>query len=294
MKIVKSVSEMADLCAGERSSGRIMGFVPTMGYLHAGHMSLVRASVSECGLTAVSVFVNPTQFSPGEDLKKYPRNLERDISLLEKEKVDLVFIPEERQMYPDGYSTFVDVDGSLTERLCGASRPRHFRGVATVVTKLLNIVEPTISYFGQKDLQQALVIRRMVSDLNMKTIIKVMPTVREPDGLAMSSRNSYLSASGRMRASLIFKALDKAREIAESGQRNSGVILKEARDVLFSQEGVVVDYLEVVNWSDLSVLEYVEDKAYLMAAVFVDGTRLIDNIEITAKAGGNKNDKTGI
>ena len=288
MKIISSVREMRDVSFGIRASLKTIGFVPTMGCLHEGHISLVRSCSAECDLTVVSVFVNPTQFGPGEDFEKYPRNTNGDISLLKKEKVDVVFVPGSGEMYPEECLTYVDVTGGLTEKLCAASRPGHFRGVATVVAKLFNIVDPDRSYFGQKDAQQALVIRKMASDLNFRTDIRIMPTVRESDGLAMSSRNKYLSADDRRLAALIFKALQKAAETADGGERKADVILKAALDVLLLEDGIKIDYAEVVDAFSLESIKKVTDKALLVMAVFIGKARLIDNIEITVRNGKDK------
>lgn len=285
MKIIRSVREMRDVSFRNRTALKTVGFVPTMGCLHEGHISLIRSSVSECDFTVVSVFVNPVQFAEGEDLEKYPRELDRDISLLEKENIDVLFVPDTREMYPEGYSIYVDAQGGLTERFCGASRPGHFRGVATVVAKLFNIVDPDKSYFGQKDIQQVLLIKKMVADLNFRTEIRVLPTVRDSNGLAMSSRNRYLSQEDTRRALLIFKAIEKAKETAALGEKSAEVIRKSAVDVLLSDGGVTIDYIDVVDVFDLETVKEVKDKALLILAVVTGGTRLIDNAEIISGTG---------
>jgi pantoate--beta-alanine ligase len=252
-----------------------------MGYLHEGHLSLVRASRSECDITVTSIFVNPSQFCHGEDLEKYPRDIDRDISLLEREGVDILFAPDAREMYPEGYSSYIDMDCALVKKLCGASRIGHFRGVATVVAKLFNIIDPDNSYFGQKDMQQALVIKRMASDLNFRTKIRVMPTVREPDGLAMSSRNKYLSDKERRSAARIFRSLERASEEILSGERSAENIRNFVKGLLSREEGIEIDYVDVVNPEDLSSLERSDGNTLIVVAAFVGATRLIDNLLIT-------------
>ena len=282
MKIIRSVSEMSEVSLRIRTSLKRSGFVPTMGYLHDGHLSLVRASKSECDITIVSIFVNPSQFCPGEDLEKYPRDIDRDISLLEKEGVDFLFAPDAGEMYPEGYSSYVDMDCALVKKLCGVSRPGHFRGVSTVVAKLFNITDPDNSYFGQKDIQQGLVIKRMASDLNFRTKIRIMPTVREPDGLAMSSRNKYLSCKERKLAAKIFKSLERASKEISSGEKSAANIRKIVEDFLSGEEGIKIDYVDVVDPEDLRSLERLNGNTLIVVAAFVGATRLIDNILVQA------------
>jgi len=258
-------------------TGREVGFVPTMGYLHEGHLSLVRRARSENDVVVVSIFVNPTQFGPNEDYERYPRDEKRDRKLLEEEGVDYLFIPSVSEMYPEDFSTFVEVSG-LTEGLCGAKRPGHFRGVATVVTKLLNIVFPTRAYFGEKDYQQLQVIKRLVRDLNIPVEVIGCPIVREEDGLAMSSRNTYLSPEERKSALSLYKGLKLAEELFESGERNPEVIKKRVEEFILSHPKVEkIDYVEIVDPENLKPVKEVKEGDVIALAVFVGKTRLIDN-----------------
>jgi len=285
MKIIRSITGMRKVIEKTRQQGLSIGFVPTMGCLHEGHLSLVRASISDCDTSVVSIFVNPAQFGPGEDLEKYPRDIEGDAAALEKEGVDFLFLPEGEDMYPEGYSTFVEVTSKCVGTLCGASRPGHFRGVATVVTKLFNIVDPDKSYFGQKDVQQVFVIKRMVLDLNLRTVVKVLPTVRESDGLAMSSRNRYLSKDERVQAGLLFKALCRAKSAVEGGEKNSGAVISAAKEILSSSQGIRTDYLEVLDPSSMEPVTEIHSDVLIAAAVLVGSTRLIDNVTATPNQG---------
>ena len=253
-----------------------VGFVPTMGYLHEGHVSLARRARQECDGVIASIFVNPTQFGPTEDLSKYPRDLKRDLQLLEAAGVDLVWTPTNEEMYLPGFSTWVEVEG-LTRPLEGAARPGHFRGVTTVVTKLFNAVQPQKAYFGQKDAQQAAVIRKMTRDLNFPIEIVVCPTVREPDGLAMSSRNSYLSPEERTAAPILFRALTTAKSAYENGERNADALRKTMSDVLASEPLANQQYVSCADYDTLEELTTVTDKSLLSMAVFIGKTRLIDN-----------------
>ena len=253
-----------------------VGFVPTMGYLHEGHVSLARRARQECGGVIASIFVNPTQFGPTEDLSKYPRDLKRDLQLLEAAGVDLVWTPTNEEMYLPGFSTWVEVEG-LTRPLEGAARPGHFRGVTTVVTKLFNAVQPQKAYFGQKDAQQAAVIRKMTRDLNFPIEIVVCPTVREPDGLAMSSRNSYLSPEERTAAPILFRALTTAKTAYENGERDADALRKTMSDVLASEPLANQQYVSCADYDTLEELTTVTDKSLLSMAVFIGKTRLIDN-----------------
>lgn len=253
-----------------------VGFVPTMGYLHEGHISLARRAREECQSVIASIFVNPTQFGPTEDLSKYPRDLKRDLSLLESAGVDLVWTPDNETMYPPGFSTWVEVEG-LTEPLEGASRPGHFRGVTTVVTKLFHAVQPTRAYFGQKDAQQAAVIRKMTRDLNFPIEIVVCPTVREADGLAMSSRNSYLSPEERQSATILFRALTAAKSAYERGERSADALRKIMAETLAAEPRAQMQYVSCADYDTLKELETVTGKSLLSMAVFLGKTRLIDN-----------------
>lgn len=253
-----------------------VGFVPTMGYLHEGHLSLARRARQECQSVIASIFVNPTQFGPGEDLSKYPRDLKQDLALLESAGVDLVWTPDEETMYPPGYATWVEVEG-LTRPLEGAARPGHFRGVTTVVAKLFNAVQPQKAYFGQKDAQQAAVIRKMTRDLDFPIEIVVCPTVREPDGLAMSSRNSYLGAEERQSATILFRALTAAKSAWERGERDAEALRKIMADTLTSEPRAQMQYVSCADYDTLEELETVTGKTLLSMAVFLGKTRLIDN-----------------
>jgi len=271
MEIVRTVAAMRAAVAGRR-----VGFVPTMGYLHEGHLSLVREARARADVVVVSIFVNPTQFGPNEDLARYPRDLERDVAMLSKEGVDLVFAPEANEIYPAGARTFVEVEG-LSDRLEGASRPGHFRGVATVVTKLFEIVRPEVAVFGQKDAQQALVIRRMVRDLIIDVEVVVAPTKRDEDGVALSSRNVYLSADERRAAGAIPRALAAARRALAQGERDPERIVAAARAVLDAEPLLRLDYLALVDAETLDRLERARGEMLLAVAVFAGKTRLIDN-----------------
>jgi pantoate--beta-alanine ligase len=253
-----------------------LGFVPTMGYLHEGHISLARRAKAECDHAAVSIFVNPTQFGPQEDLSKYPRDLDRDLHLLEEAGVDLVWTPTPEVMYPPGFQTWVEVE-EMTRPLEGAQRPGHFRGVTTVVTKLFNAVQPAKAYFGQKDAQQAAVIRRMTRDLNFPIEIVVCPTVREPDGLAMSSRNVYLDADQRKAAAVLYRSLSAAKAEYEKGERNAEKLRSTMKAVIEREPLAQMQYVSCTDYDTLQELEQVTGKALLSMAVFFGKTRLIDN-----------------
>lgn len=274
MKIVRSIP---DLKALRRTWPGSLGFVPTMGYLHEGHLSLVRRAKVENDLTAVSIFVNPTQFLPHEDFQTYPRDERRDLELLEREGADLVFLPEVRDMYPAGYRTFIEVEG-LSSVLEGASRPGHFRGVVTVVAKLFNLMQPTRAYFGQKDAQQVSVIKKMVIDLNLGVEIIVCPTIREKDGLAMSSRNVYLTPEDRRHARILSQALSAARELLLAGERNGDRLRHQIRQIIETVPGVKIDYVSVADPETLVEVEQVTQTALASLAVHFGHVRLIDNI----------------
>ena len=259
-----------------RRAGRKIGVVPTMGALHAGHLSLVDASRRECNFTVVTIFVNPTQFGPHEDFQKYPRMMEADLKLLAERKVDLVFVPTIEEMYPAGSTTFVDV-GRVAEPLEGAARPGHFRGVATIVLKLFNSVPADMAFFGQKDYQQALVIRRMVADLDVPITIRVCPIIRDPDGLAMSSRNVYLSADERRRALSLSSSLRLAKELVAAGERDAATIIKRMREVIAAAGEVQIDYVALANPDTLEPLTNITGSAVALIAARVGSTRLIDN-----------------
>jgi pantoate--beta-alanine ligase len=281
MRTIRTKLELRRVLAPARRKGRTIGLVPTMGYLHEGHLSLLRAARTECDLVVMSLFVNPTQFGPGEDLDRYPRDENRDESLAEQAGVDFIYAPDAEEVYPDGYATYVEVEG-LGEVLDGdpARRaPGHFRGVATVVAKLFNTVQPDVAYFGQKDAQQAIVVRRMARDLDFPLRIEVLPTVREPDGLAMSSRNAYLDATERKRATALSRALSAAERSARRGSLSDA--LAEARRRL-REAGVEPEYLEARHADDLSPVTELDGRPVLLAvAARVGAARLIDNVVIT-------------
>jgi pantoate--beta-alanine ligase len=274
MRVVRSIP---NLKAARREIQGSLGFVPTMGFLHEGHLSLVRRAKAENDYGVVSIFVNPTQFLPTEDFRAYPRDERRDLALLEKEGIDLVFLPEVKDIYPNDSSTFVIVEG-FSNVLEGASRPSHFRGVATVVAKLFNLVEPTRAYFGQKDAQQALVIKKMVADLDMNLELIVCPTIREEDGLAMSSRNIFLNAEERRSALVISRALFAAQERWLAGERDGETLRRLMRQIIESVPGVQIDYISVADPATLTELEQVKESALASLAVKIGGTRLIDNV----------------
>jgi len=276
MQTIKGPKEMQDLANWLRAKGRSIGFVPTMGAFHEGHLSLMRRSRAENEISVVSIFVNPTQFCLDEDYESYPRDMERDQEKAEGVGVDYLFCPSVEDMYPQGYSTFVNVEG-LTETLCGASRPGHFKGVATVVTKLFNIVMPHRAYFGQKDYQQALVIKRMVTDLNMDIEIVVMPIVREKDGLAMSSRNAYLSPREREAALILSRSLSLAEERIKAGERDAMAVLREMTELIERERMAKIDYVALCHPETLEDLERIEDRALIALAVKIGKARLIDN-----------------
>jgi pantoate--beta-alanine ligase len=277
MEIVNKIDELFVTRDGIRSRGGRLGLVPTMGALHEGHLSLIRAAKAKSDVVASSIFVNPTQFGPNEDFSRYPRDLEKDLALLERDGVDLVFVPSVEEMYPQQSVTWVAVEG-LSDRLCGKSRPGHFRGVATVVAKLFNIVEPDIAFFGQKDAAQVAIIRRMVRDLNMPVAIEACPIVREPDGLALSSRNAYLSPEQRQDALVLFRSLLRVRELFADGERNPAILIKAAKNVLSGSSAVRLDYFEIVDPDELTPLALINQPALVAVAAFVGNTRLIDNI----------------
>jgi pantoate--beta-alanine ligase len=276
MQVLPSIAEMRAACRALRQNGLSLALVPTMGALHAGHISLVHAARTECDVVAASIFVNPTQFGPNEDFAQYPRALERDCALLEAEGVALVFAPSVEEMYPQGATTFVEV-GGVGERLDGASRPGHFRGVATVVAKLFLIVAPDKAFFGQKDAAQVAVLRSMVRDLNFGLELVVCPTVREPDGLALSSRNRYLAPEERKRALVLSTALNVIAATYHAGQNAVARLLESGRSVLADEPEVRIDYLEIVDPNTLLPLAEAVTGALVAVAAYVGSTRLIDN-----------------
>ncbi|MEK6699153.1 MAG: pantoate--beta-alanine ligase [Nitrospirota bacterium] len=277
MNIITSLSEMQSTAESLRNQGKRIGFVPTMGFLHEGHLSLMRASRKECDVTVVSIFVNPTQFGPQEDLDRYPRDAEGDRKKCESAGADILFMPGAKEMYPEKPTVFVTVEG-VSDILEGAVRPGHFRGVATVVAKLFNIVKPHIAYFGRKDFQQCVVIKRMVTGLNMDVEVSVLPTVREPDGLAMSSRNAYLNADERRAAAVLSRALSAGEELINAGVREAEKVRAKMRAVLLQEKGIVIDYAEVADPETLAPVEIVNNGKVLLVAARLGKIRLIDNL----------------
>ena len=276
MELFTTVRQMVQ---AREAAPRPLGLVPTMGYLHAGHLALVKRAREESTTVVVSIFVNPTQFGPSEDLATYPRDMERDLALLEQERADMVFAPSVEEMYPAGYSTYVDVEG-MTSRLEGGQRPEHFRGVATVVTKLFTIVRPDRSYFGQKDGQQLVVVRRLARDLNLCTEVVSVPTVREPDGLALSSRNAYLSEQEREAASVLSRALRRVEEVWRSGERDGEELRREMRGMVQAEPLAELDYVSVADVVTLEELSTVDRRAMASLAVRIGRARLIDNVQL--------------
>ena len=277
MQIVTKIDDLKSIINEVKKKGQTIGFVPTMGFLHEGHLSLMRIAKSENDFAVMSIYVNPMQFGVGEDFESYPRDMERDKELAESAGCDLIFAPDSQEMYPPGFAAFVDVD-RLTGTLCGASRPGHFRGVCTVVNKLFNLVSPHKAYFGQKDAQQALVLRKMVRDLNMDLELIILPTIREPDGLAMSSRNKYLSSSERKEAVILSKSLFMAQEVINAGERDVSAIKKKIGELISTADGAVVDYIEIVDTEELQPLPALKKECLIALAVKFGTTRLIDNI----------------
>jgi len=281
MKVIEAIDGMKRL---RQQLAEPLGFVPTMGYFHEGHLALVRQARAENPSVVVSIFVNPTQFGPQEDFNSYPRDTQRDLALLEKEQVDIVFMPSVAEMYPPQFSSWVEV-GKITEKLEGASRPGHFRGVTTVVAKLFNIVQPTKAYFGQKDAQQLVVIKKMVTDLNMNLEIVAVPTVREPDGLAMSSRNTYLNPEERKVATVLYQALGLAQKLWSEGKRDNQTIRTQMIILISKEPLATIEYISIANPETLEELEpfgSVNSPAIVSLAVRIGSTRLIDNVVLSS------------
>jgi pantoate--beta-alanine ligase len=278
LKVIRTIKSMKQYSLLAHRRRKLIGFVPTMGYLHAGHISLVERAKKDCDIVVVSIFVNPTQFGPKEDLKKYPRDFAHDLKMLKKANVDAIFCPSTRDMYPEGCKTYIYVR-ELSDGLCGTSRPGHFEGVATVVAKLFNIVGPDIAYFGKKDYQQQAVLKKMARDLNMDVKIVSLPTVREKDGLAMSSRNKYLNVRERSKASVISRALNSAKALIRSGVKDASKIKNVIMRQISSKSGIKIDYVSIRDISSFEELKKVKNKAFIAIAAYVGKTRLIDNIE---------------
>jgi pantoate--beta-alanine ligase len=283
MQISTTIDAIRTATAAARTAQRRIGFVPTMGALHAGHARLIEAARNECDFVAVSIFVNPTQFGPNEDFAKYPRALEADRDVCARAGADVIFAPEAAEIYPPGFRSSVEVEG-LQDQLCGASRPGHFRGVCTVVLKLLNIVQPDLAYFGQKDAQQLLIIRRMVRDLNVPVEIRAVPTVRDANGLALSSRNRYLSADELRHAPALFQSLQHARGLIEAGERDPARVEQAIREQLERAPNLRIDYVRAVDVETLQRPAALRGPTLIALAVFLGTTRLIDNIQIDIPA----------
>lgn len=278
-KIIKSISLMRAFVKSARAKNQTIGFVPTMGCLHEGHLSLVRQAKADCDIVIVSIFVNPSQFGPKEDFDKYPRDLKRDEKLLKGIGVDVIFYPSKEEIYPEGFLTYVNVE-RISDILCGASRLNHFRAVATVVTKLFNIIQPDVAYFGQKDAQQATVIKKLVSDLNIPLKIKLMPIVREVNGLAMSSRNTYLTAQERKDAPVLYYSLVDAKALIEKGEHDAGRVIFSISDKIKRVKSARIDYVEIVDARTLVKIKKISGKILIALAVWFGKTRLIDNVII--------------
>jgi pantoate--beta-alanine ligase len=287
MHTITSSAEMTALSREARRPGKRLGFVPTMGALHQGHLSLVRTARAQADVVVASIFVNPRQFGPNEDFANYPRSLESDSAKLSCEKTDYLFQPSVEEMYPSGATSWVTVEG-ITDKLDGRSRPGHFRGVTTVVAKLLNIVQPDLAFFGQKDAAQAAVVRKMVRDLNFDVEIVVCPIVREPDGLAMSSRNVYLSAGERQQATVLYRALMRVQMLADQGESDSARLAAAGLQVMSEEPSVRLDYLEIVNPDTLDPVLDTSGGALIAGAAHVGSTRLIDNIVLHGKGGNSR------
>ena len=277
MRLFTEIKPLKAYIAEQKREGKTIGFVPTMGYLHEGHLTLVRSAKKQADIVIVSIFVNPLQFGPKEDFSRYPRDLERDLALLQEEGVNCVFAPTAEEMYPEGFSTFVEVSGELTEVMCGKSRLGHFKGVATVVTKLFNIVTPDLAFFGQKDAQQLFIIEKLVRDLNLNVEIVRVPTRREEDGLAMSSRNTYLSPEERKAATILYRALKRGEELVLTGERNPEKLKLILEEYIKTEPRAQIDYIEVRSVPDLKPMEKIQGKFIIALAVYIGKTRLIDN-----------------
>ncbi|OGP85501.1 MAG: pantoate--beta-alanine ligase [Deltaproteobacteria bacterium RBG_16_54_11] len=277
MEIIVQTKEMQRRAEQRRREGMIIAFVPTMGYLHEGHLSLMREGRKRGDCLVASIFVNPTQFGPAEDYNRYPRDLKQDLKLIQRVGVDICFTPSVAEMYPDGFQTFVEVE-RVTQSLCGISRPHHFRGVTSVVAKLFNIVKPHLAFFGQKDYQQLIAIKRMVKDLNMDIEVVGMPTIREPDGLAMSSRNAFLNQKKRKEAARLYRSLVKGKELFAQGERSAATILQEVRRIIEEEKSADIDYVKICDAHTLEDIEEIKGEAIIALAVKMGKTRLIDNI----------------
>ncbi|MEW6170355.1 MAG: pantoate--beta-alanine ligase [Candidatus Omnitrophota bacterium] len=279
MQLIRSIKKIRDFVKQQKKRNRTIGFVPTMGYLHEGHLSLVKQAKKDNDISILSIFVNPAQFGPKEDFKKYPRNLKHDIALAKKANVDVIFYPKVSEIYPKNYKTHICVE-KLTKYLCGRSRPGHFQGVATIVTKLFNIIMPDVSYFGQKDAQQAIIIKKMVQDLNMQTKIRIMPIVRAKDGLVLSSRNIYLDKKQRKEAPILYKSLREAKSLIKNGQKSASRIISMIHKIITRNSSGVIDYVSIVDLENLEPVKIIKNRVLIALAVWFGKTRLIDNIII--------------
>ncbi len=282
MKLIKNPEEMYKFASNIRAKGKTISLVPTMGYLHDGHLSLVEEAKRRSDVVVVSIFVNPAQFGPGEDLKKYPKDLARDKALLKSFDVDLLFYPKADDIYPEGFNTFVEVKG-LPDKLCGRSRPAHFRGVTTIVAKLFNLVSPTYAFFGEKDYQQQLIIKRMVKDLNLPVEVISLPTIREFDGLAMSSRNRYLNGKQRKYAASLYRALSFAKQEIEGGEKGSKKIISQMRSLIKKFRDIKIDYISIVDPQTLCDVKTIKGSVLIAVAAYIGKARLIDSILASAK-----------
>jgi pantoate--beta-alanine ligase len=283
MKVAKTIKSVRKLVNAARRKGKRIGFVPTMGALHIGHISLIKKARQQTDFIVVSIFVNPTQFGPSEDFKKYPRPIKSDLAICRKASVDVVFAPSSQEIYPDENLTWVNVE-KLTKQLCGRFRPGHYRGVATVCSKLFNIVAPDVAFFGQKDAQQAIVIKRMVADLNMPLKIVVCPTVRQADGLAVSSRNQYLTRQQKKDATFLYRALKKSESLIKTGTNRSKTVIGEMKKVLKQVPSIKIEYISIVDTETLQELDKITGRVLIAMAVKIGSTRLIDNILLDVKS----------
>ncbi len=281
MQTITAIDDLRATLTSARKDGKTIGFVPTMGFLHQGHLSLMQRAREENDIVVVSIFVNPTQFGPNEDLDAYPRDARKDSQLMAAESVDIAFFPTTDTLYPEGYTTFVEVEGSMTQVMCGRSRPTHFRGVTTIVAKLFNLVAPDRAYFGQKDAQQVAVICKMAHDLDFDLQVVVCPIVREDDGLAMSSRNTYLTANQRKHAPALYRSLQMASEMISNGERSASAVQNAIESQINAAEEAVIDYITLVNAQTMEEVHTLEGEILIALAVKFGATRLIDNIRVT-------------
>ncbi|MFZ3091624.1 MAG: pantoate--beta-alanine ligase [Nitrospirota bacterium] len=279
MQVIENIKDLSIIIKEFKTEKKTIGFVPTMGFLHDGHISLIKRARLVSDIVVVNIFVNPTQFGPKEDFNTYPRDIKKDTLLCSETGVDILFMPSVSGMYPEGYLTYINVE-KITDMLCGASRPGHFKAVATVVAKLFNIVKPDKAFFGQKDYQQTVVIKRMVADLNMDIDIEVLPTVREPDGLTMSSRNSYLNQEERTAATCLYKSLMKAEELIKTGEKNSEKIIIEMKKIIEAESLARIDYINIRDADTLDDISLIDRKVVIALAVWIGKTRLIDNVVV--------------